>query len=155
MGRRNIYLPDDLDERITEADLNVSAVCQDALEKELDRMEIVAKVERPMERLEIELWRGKDPSLAYKARFTGAWLVPPDPEESRSTQPGADKGFYYGVALTGKGQYLVYSAHAEGERAPRYEAYDSLEDAWDEKWPQNIIEAAAAEVGEDLYELDV
>jgi Post-segregation antitoxin CcdA len=33
MGRRNIYLPDDLDAQVRAAGLNVSQVCQDALRK--------------------------------------------------------------------------------------------------------------------------
>jgi post-segregation antitoxin (ccd killing protein) len=35
MARINIYLPDDLAERVRAADINVSAIAQDALEREL------------------------------------------------------------------------------------------------------------------------
>jgi post-segregation antitoxin (ccd killing protein) len=35
MARINIYLPDDLADRVRAADINVSAIAQDALEREL------------------------------------------------------------------------------------------------------------------------
>ena len=37
MARVNVYLPDDLAARVREADLNVSALAQEALNTELDR----------------------------------------------------------------------------------------------------------------------
>jgi post-segregation antitoxin (ccd killing protein) len=41
MARINIYLPDDLAERVRAADINVSAIAQDALERELKATSLV------------------------------------------------------------------------------------------------------------------
>lgn len=46
MPRVNIYLPDKLAERVSEADINVSAVAQDALDAELKRISYVGWLER-------------------------------------------------------------------------------------------------------------
>jgi len=49
--KMTIYVPDDLAEVVKEhADLNVSAVCQDALRRELVRREELAKLDKGMER---------------------------------------------------------------------------------------------------------
>jgi post-segregation antitoxin (ccd killing protein) len=49
--KMTIYVPDDLAEKVKEhADLNVSAVCQDALRRELVRRDELAKLDKGMER---------------------------------------------------------------------------------------------------------
>jgi hypothetical protein len=49
--KMTIYVPEDLAEKVKEhADLNVSAVCQDALRRELVRREELAKLDKGMER---------------------------------------------------------------------------------------------------------
>lgn len=49
--KMTIYVPDDLAELVKEHDdLNVSAVCQDALRRELARREELAKLDKGMER---------------------------------------------------------------------------------------------------------
>ena len=49
--KMTIYVPEDLAEKVkAHADLNVSAVCQDALRRELVRREELAKLDKGMER---------------------------------------------------------------------------------------------------------
>ena len=52
--RMNIYVQDDLAERVRSIkDLNVSSVCQSALESEVDRREAAAKLRDGMKRVEV------------------------------------------------------------------------------------------------------
>jgi post-segregation antitoxin (ccd killing protein) len=53
MARRNVSLPDDLDERARRAGLNVSAVVQRAVAEELDRRERMAGLDAWLDELDV------------------------------------------------------------------------------------------------------
>jgi post-segregation antitoxin (ccd killing protein) len=70
MARRNISLPDDLDEQARRARLNVSALAQRAVADELDRQERMASLDAWLDELDVE--HGAPSARAMsKAR---AWL---------------------------------------------------------------------------------
>lgn len=54
MARRNISLPDDLDEQARRARLNVSALAQRAVAAELDRLERMARLDAWLDELDAE-----------------------------------------------------------------------------------------------------
>ena len=54
MARRNISLPDDLDEQARRARLNVSALAQRAVAAELDRRERMARLDAWLDELDAE-----------------------------------------------------------------------------------------------------
>jgi hypothetical protein len=155
MPRVTVYLPDALAEQVKTKDgLNVSAICQSALEKELQRMTMTDELTEGMERIELDM---DDRDVA----FVGRWLVAPDPDETRAHEEYArnggqwDAGFYWGVALTAKRRVLVYSAHCNDRGKPRMEVYGEVDDIRDDV-PSNIFYAAKEMVGERyVEELDI
>jgi len=70
MARRNISLPDDLDEQARSAQLNVSALAQRAVADELDRRQRMAAVDAWLD--ELDAAHG-EPSARAKAKAQ-AWL---------------------------------------------------------------------------------
>ena len=69
--RITVYLPDDLAKRVKEhADLNVSAVCQDALRRELARRAELERLDEGMERVKVYIDR-----LESDAAFVGRELA--------------------------------------------------------------------------------
>ncbi len=79
-----------------------------------------------------------EPSVTV--RFTGRWLVKPDPHET-----GYEGGDYWGVALTRRGRIAVFTAHCNDAWPPRLQDYDSLDAA---RAPGDLLALAAAELGE-------
>ncbi len=80
MARRNISLPDDLDERARTARLNVSALAQRAVADELDRQQRMASLDAWLD--ELDATHGA-PSAKAKAEAE-AWL---DSASARAVQP--------------------------------------------------------------------
>ena len=102
-----------------------------------------------VEPIEVEL-------AAHKAQFVGEWLLDPDPDETRTGEPGYDAGAYYGVALTERGNIAVYTRHVTDGFAPTLVAYDTFEKA--EEWgvPADILATAANAMGADyVLKLDI
>lgn len=55
MGKVTIYLADSLEERVREAGVSMSPICQQALEKEVEKVEAMAKATSDMERVAARL----------------------------------------------------------------------------------------------------
>jgi post-segregation antitoxin (ccd killing protein) len=95
MARRNISLPDDLDEQARRARLNVSALAQRAVADELDRRRRMAALDAWLD--ELDAAHGA-PSAKAKAKAK-AWLdsasaVQPRPKamrKARTAQRGAQR----------------------------------------------------------------
>lgn len=151
MARVNVYLPDELHERVKSMDgVNISAACQRALEQEVARMTTIQELREGMERIELDMGN-------HDVAFNGQWLVVPDDFETRADDPtGAwDAGAYYGVALTGKGKIAVYAAHCNQRWEPHFETYATIEAARIDM-PQNIYLAAKEALGDRaVLELDI
>lgn len=81
MARRNISLPDDLDERARRARLNVSVLAQRAIADELDRRQRMAALDAWLD--ELDAAHG-EPSAKAKASAE-AWLASANPVESKRT----------------------------------------------------------------------
>lgn len=81
--------------------------------------------------------------------FIGRWLVEPDPSETRSAEATADSGAYYGVAVTKKGNIVVYAAHVNDRWEPVLKTYGSLGQAELDGIPKDIIERAANNLDPD------
>lgn len=87
-------------------------------------------------------------------RFTGRWLVEPDSDETRASASDYDDGtnwdagFYFGIALTRRGQLAVYSAHCnrDGGDLTVYTTPDELRDSG--VVPPSIVSEALAEMSD-------
>lgn len=90
MARRNISLPDDLDEQARMARLNVSALAQRAVADELDRQQRMAALDAWLD--ELDAAHGA-PSAKARANAQ-AWLdsvtaAEPRRKTARTSRPGA------------------------------------------------------------------
>jgi hypothetical protein len=138
--RMNISVPDVLAEEVRKRDLPVSAICQRALNDEVTRLR--AMEASGME--EITVMVGSPP---VAIRFTGRWLVRPDPERTTAAfQEGYDATAYFGVALTSHGRIAVYMGYSDNRWPGRLNDYDGLDHA---TGPAGILALAAAELGQE------
>ena len=126
--KMTVYLPDDLHERVkAQPDLNVSAVCQQALSRELDRLGYLDRLDHG-EWLDVTL-----DTAAGRVVFTGQLLATEDYSE------------YPAVYLTSRHRYAVVVAE-RGEEAV-YD-FDSLDEALKDL-PVQVIADARRAVGDD------
>jgi hypothetical protein len=103
--------------------------------------EHIRKMSRDMEQITVDIG---EPRLTVG--FTGRWLVEPDPDETRTGQPGHDAGAYWGVALTRRGRIAVFAAPRHDRWAASLHAYDSLDAAANDGVPGELIALATAEL---------
>jgi hypothetical protein len=151
MAKVTVYLPDDLHRRVSDLAIPISPTCQRALEREVA---MKTALTQGTERIVLEM-RDRYGERHWSVAFIGRWLVAPD-DDSRTAEDGYDAGSCYGVALTTKGNFVVYVYHVNDRWPPEYKVYASLAEALDDHQPQDIISIAAQEVGEDLaVELDI
>jgi hypothetical protein len=136
--RMTIYMPDDLAAMVKEhSDLNVSAVCQEALRRELARREEFAKLDKGMERV-VVYDSGREAEVAFVGRelFHSYSL----PEET--------------AYLTKRHRIAVYSHSSQ-----ILFDFDSFEDLQaDEGWKDSseLVAGVAQALGEDhVIELDI
>src|SRR4051812_3273507 len=127
---------------------SVSGLITEALRRYVEEEE--QKEQTHMETIEVEL--AGSPGLgweetSYTAQFVGQWLVDPDPEETRTGEPGYDAGAYYGVALTQRGIIVVYMRHVNDGFAPTLNTYESFEEAEQADAPGDILAMAASHIG--------
>jgi hypothetical protein len=150
----NVYLPDDLAEQVKARDLPVSAICQNALRKELDKMQ--TKQLTGMEEIQVEIGDPRDVGATLTASFIGRWLVAPDEDETRTRMVDKyDAGAYWGVALTKRGRIAVYTVHCNDRWPAELHDYDTLDDAADHL-PEDILAMAKSELGEEyVIRLDI
>ncbi len=124
---------------------SVSALITQALKRYVEEEQLRAQVD--MEDIEVELSHDQGygwEESAYQAQFVGQWLLEPDPDETRTTEPGYDAGAYYGVALTQRGNIAVYMRHVNDRFAPTLHVYSSFEEAEQKGVPADILARAAA-----------
>ncbi len=125
---------------------SVSGLIADALrryvEEEGMKRSMTTEVIKP-----IEVRLGGHERPLRTVRFVGEWLVWPDEDASRTTEPGYDAGAYYGVALTENGNIAVYCAHVNGGFDTTLEVYSSIEAAEGAGVPPDIMGAAASKLG--------
>lgn len=127
--RTTIYLPDDLAQRVKEADINVSGVCQDALRKELIMLNTMTQAHR----VELEL---EDRKVAFQGRQV-------------AYQDYHDTTFY----VTAKGRIVVYDPNRLTMH--QYNDYDEFQ-ADAEHFSQEAVSDVARACGEDfIEELDI
>jgi hypothetical protein len=147
----NVYLPEDLAEQVKAHDLPVSAICQSALRKELDKMQ--TKQLTGMDEIQLEIGDPRDAGATLTTSFIGRWLVEPDEDETRTTMAGRDAGAYWGVALTRRGRIAVYTAHVNDGWPAQLRDYDTLDDA---DLPEDILAMAKNALGEEyVIRLDI
>jgi hypothetical protein len=127
---------------------SVSALLSEALRRYVEEEEL--KEQAGMENIEVQLWGPEE--TPYRAQFVGRWLLHPDPDETRTGEPGYDAGGYYGVALTQRGNLAVYWAHCNEGRAPELNTYSSFDEAESESVPGDILALAASEMGADYVQ---
>ena len=138
-----IYLPDDLSEMVKEhADLNVSAVCQSALRRELARREELAKLDKGMERV-VHYVEGRG-DIAFTGHLVYASERVPE----------------YSAYITRRHRIAIFANDAQA----LYE-FDSFDDltapgsGWSENGDyaaQELVAAVAEALGEEhVTELDI
>jgi post-segregation antitoxin (ccd killing protein) len=134
-----IYLPDELGQRVKEvADLNVSAVCQNALEVELNRRASYAELDQGMKRHVVYI-----DELGAEAAFVGNQLLP---EDRRGRTP----------YLTQRHRIAIYDSDAQA--LYQFENFDDLaqEEGWQHEEEAELVAAIAAALGEEhTIELDI
>ncbi len=113
--------------------------------KEQTKMETIGTIEP----IEVELAGGR-------AQFVGEWLLDPDPDETRTGEPGYDAGAYYGVAFTERGKIAVYTRHVNDGFASTLVPYDNFQEAEENGEPADILAMAANAMGaEYVRKLDI
>ena len=131
---------------------SVSALLTEALRRYVEEEEL--REHTGMETIEVGLWGPEE--RPYPVQFVGRWLLYPDPDETRTGEPGYDAGGYYGVALTQRGNIAVYWAHCNEGRAPTLHTYSSFEEAEEDGVPGDILAIAAAEINDGYVQrLDI
>lgn len=128
-----IYLPDDLAATVKQHDdLNVSAVCQEALRAELARREELAKLDKGMERHVVFVDR-----LGTDVAFTGKEL---------------HSNGYVTAYLTGRHRLAVYDDR--NQTLYEYDSFDDLVAGGDGE--SELVAAVAVKLGEKhVVELDI
>jgi hypothetical protein len=81
--------------------------------------------------------------------FRGRWLVEPDSDGTRSSEPTADAGAYWGVALTARGRIAVFVAHCNERFPPQLDDFETLDDAKAADLPEDIYAMAAHALGSE------
>lgn len=134
--KMTIYVPDDLAELVKEhSDLNVSAVCQDALRHELARRDQLAKLDRGMERVVTYVEKPYGGDVA----FIGKMLHYQDRPETA-------------VYLTQKHRIAVEDI--ERQELHQYNSFDDFADEC--AGSPELVSAVAAALGEKhVTELDI
>jgi hypothetical protein len=130
---------------------NISRLIADALRLYVDDKD---RKEQGMKSIKLDLGGIGSPRWV---QFEGRWLVKPDEEDARPADPSGEAGFFYGVALTRRGNIAVYIDHVDHHGDARLETFPSLDAAAVEGVvPEEIYEMAEAAIGPDhVEELDI
>jgi hypothetical protein len=143
----NIYLPDELGERVKNAELEISRICQEALTRRVEEWQsakAATKGKGRIERIEVKVGDGETPWVV-KA-FSGRWLA--------QDVCGEDlDGPKWSVALTKGGKFAVVTSM---DRMVRLDVYNSLADAVADGNPECVVEEAVRALGiTAVIELDI
>jgi hypothetical protein len=134
-----VYLPDDLHERVKAAgDLNVSAICQAALESELVHRQTLAKLDVGLERIVVETDELGD------AAFTGTHL--------HSEDLGGDGDL--AIYLTKRHRIAVHAAMRSGVGLETFDGFEAFAHAYRDR-PAMVSSVAGALGQEHVTELDI
>jgi len=157
MAKKTIYVRDGDAELWAKAEAmigedSLSGLLATALRAHLEREGTKAKVVNGMKRIVVDTY--DDERLIRKA-FTGTWLV----EGMETGEDRFDIGWRYSVASTQGGQIALYAYKGEtpGEELEAHlNVYESIQHAAASEEPEDILAAAAAELGDDfVQELDI
>jgi post-segregation antitoxin (ccd killing protein) len=137
--RMTVYLPDDLAQMVKEhADLNVSAVCQQALRRELARREEFAKLDKGMKRIVLyDDAHGADVAFVGRELYWSGRI----PEET--------------AYLTQRHRIAVYSHSSQ--TLYQFDSFDDLasHEGWRDSSPELVAAVAKALGEEHVIELDI
>ena len=130
---------------------SLSGLLADALRRYVEEEEM--RKDTDMETITLEIGREE---RARTVEFVGRWLLDPDPDDTRTGEPGYDAGAFYGVALTKRGNIAVVSEHCNGAWGPYLKTYADFEEAERDNVPSDILAMASAEMGADyVQKLDI
>ena len=134
-----IYVPDDLAEMVREqADFNVSAVCQEALRRELARQEEFAQLDKGMKRVVVyDDQRGADVAFVGRELYWSGRI----PEET--------------AYLTRRHRIAIYSHSSQ--TLYEFDSFEDLEadEGWRDGSPELVAAVAKALGEEHVIELDI
>lgn len=145
----NIYLPDELGERVKKADLEISRICQAALAREADIYDAKrARMKKAkFDRIEVEVGNPTKGQIVTKA-FQGQWLV----RDFEFPFHAGVEGLKWSVALTQRGKLAVYyQLGPKGQKG--LEVKESLEtlvresEGEGEELPDALVTEIAAALG--------
>ncbi len=101
-------------------------------------------------------FRSEFGDLNVMKTFTGKWIVGDEKEGLRADDDTChwDAGAEWSVALTAKGNLVVYLTHCNEGFEPEMDTYSNFEEMKAERLPANVLAATAAALGED-YEIEL
>jgi len=145
MARVNVYLPDDLADAAKSRALPISALAQRAIQEEIERMDTIAVTPNLKDYIDradtitVDV-RLSDFAEAVETDFRGTWILSPD-DDVRSGEPGQDAGRCWGVAVTGRGRFAVYTNHVNGDRG-HLSDFDTLDE---------VLQALPADIADQVH----
>jgi hypothetical protein len=153
----NIYLPDELGERVKKAGLEVSRVCQGALAREVENAEAEEKATAGMKFGSIKVGVTDTKGGSLTKAFVGCWLVEDMASEEDAETAGFDGRAFNGswsIALTKRGNFAIYCDL--GTDGSTFKTYGSLDEAENDGVPPDVVAAASQEMGvHRVIELDI
>lgn len=163
MPRTTIYVKDTdipiVERAKKELGESLSQIFVECLQKRLEKLDI-----KPgeMEKIVLEFWDPNQPGIfkkIFKKSFQGRWLLHDvEPEGQEGSGVWWDHNFRYSVAITGKGNLVLYTTDTREEHGPDMKTYDSpdalIEDS--DEVPPNVRAMIATEFGKDFeIEMDI
>src|SRR4051812_786762 len=111
-----------------------------------------------MRKIVLRFWNGNDQPTISKS-FEGRWIIGDAQSGERADDDSRnwDAGAGWSVALTAKGNLVVYIQHCNDGWAPEMGTYSTpAELLGDSEIPENVRSMAAGELGQDFeVQLDV
>jgi post-segregation antitoxin (ccd killing protein) len=138
MPKINVYVPDQLAAQLKTRGLPVSAICQEALRRELARLHL--KESTAFDEVTVAVG---EPAMTVG--FLGRWLVFPDGHGDGVAEDGR-RGGPWGVALTKRNRIAVY--RSDTTESATLNDYDSLAQAAREL-PVDVVALAGRAIGEE------
>lgn len=134
----------------------LAPVIVQGLKKFIAEKEVEATAAKGFERLELKFNDSMAHYIPKKKAFVGRWLYAPDKPADFYTQEG-DRAYRYAVALTAKGNVVIYSWEEDGESQwnNKFEVFPSLEAAAANNDTNNVARKAIRELGVPVEELDI
>lgn len=158
MPQKNLYIAESYVSLIEEAEntlgQSLSTTFVDCVKERLAKRK--ALTEGEWSKILLHFWDSND-ELTIKKSFRGRWIVGGETGGETTTEDGFDTEAEWSVALTAKGNLVIYTQDPREQRKPAMETYSDVNDLLqDDGVPANIRAEVAAELGADFeFQLDI